>query len=67
MMAHWEIVDTGGDTNPRRKLWTAKGDNMIKMSRRAWLGMAGAAAAVGVVGLPPLQRESRARHCRLAS
>ena len=33
---------------------------MIKMSRRAWLGMAGAAAAVGVVGLPPLQRESRA-------
>jgi protein SCO1/2 len=33
---------------------------MIKMSRRAWLGMAGAAAAVGAVGLPPLQRESRA-------
>ena len=33
---------------------------MIKMSRRAWLGMACAAAAVGVVGLPPLQRESRA-------
>lgn len=33
---------------------------MIKMSRRAWLGMAGAAAAVGVVGLPPLQREGRA-------
>src|SRR5258707_6762602 len=33
---------------------------MIKMSRRTWLGMAGAAAAVGVVGLPPLQRESRA-------
>ena len=33
---------------------------MIKMSRRAWLGMASAAAAVGVVGLPPLQRESRA-------
>src|SRR5881296_3609855 len=33
---------------------------MIKMSRRAWLGMAGAAAAVGVVGLPSLQRESRA-------
>src|SRR5205814_9188681 len=39
---------------------TAKGDNMIKMSRRTWLGMAGAAAALGVVGLPPLQRESRA-------
>ena len=33
---------------------------MIKMSRRAWLGMAGAAAAVGVVGLPPLQRQGRA-------
>ena len=33
---------------------------MIKMSRRTWLGMAGAAAAVGVVGLPPLQREGRA-------
>ena len=33
---------------------------MIKMSRRTWLGMAGAAAAVGAVGLPPLQRESRA-------
>jgi protein SCO1/2 len=33
---------------------------MIKMSRRAWLGMASAAAAVGVVGMPPLQREGRA-------
>src|SRR5437667_2536391 len=33
---------------------------MIKMSRRAWLGMAGAAAAVGVVGLPSWRRESRA-------
>ena len=33
---------------------------MIKMSRRAWLGMAGAATALGAVGLPPLQRESRA-------
>lgn len=33
---------------------------MIKISRRAWLGMAGAAAAAGAVGLPPLQREGRA-------
>jgi protein SCO1 len=33
---------------------------MMKMSRRAWLGMAGAAAALGAVGLPPLQREGRA-------
>jgi protein SCO1/2 len=33
---------------------------MIKMSRRTWLGMAGATAAVGVIGLPPLQREGRA-------
>ena len=33
---------------------------MIKISRRAWLGMAGAATAAGLVGLPPLQRETRA-------
>ena len=33
---------------------------MMKMSRRAWLGMTGAAAAVGAVGLPALQGESRA-------
>ncbi len=31
---------------------------MSELSRRAWLGLAGAAAAVGLVGLP--QRESRA-------
>jgi len=33
---------------------------MSQMSRRAWLGMAGAAAAAGLVGLPQLQREGRA-------
>jgi protein SCO1/2 len=33
---------------------------MSEMSRRAWLGIAGAAAAAGLVGLSPLQRESRA-------
>src|SRR6266850_1870923 len=33
---------------------------MSQMSRRAWLGMAGAAAAAGLVGLPQLQREVRA-------
>ena len=33
---------------------------MSQMSRRTWLGMAGAAAAAGLVGLPQLQRESRA-------
>jgi len=33
---------------------------MNQMSRRAWLGMAGAAAAAGLVGLPQLQREGRA-------
>ncbi len=33
---------------------------MSEISRRAWLGMAGAATAAGLVGLPPLQREARA-------
>ena len=33
---------------------------MSKISRRAWLAMAGAGAAAGLVGLPPLQREIRA-------
>ena len=33
---------------------------MIKISRRQWLGMAGAAVAVGATGLPLSQRESRA-------
>jgi len=33
---------------------------MVKISRRAWLGMAGAATAAGLVGLPPFRRESRA-------
>jgi protein SCO1/2 len=33
---------------------------MSEISRRAWLGMASAAAAAGLVGLPALQRESRA-------
>ena len=33
---------------------------MSQMSRRTWLGMAGAAAAAGLVGLPQLQREVRA-------
>ena len=33
---------------------------MVKISRRAWLGMAGAAMAAGLVGLPPFRRESRA-------
>ena len=33
---------------------------MTKMSRRAWLGTMGAAAAAGLVGLPGLQREGRA-------
>jgi len=35
--------------------------------RRAVAGNGGAAAAVGVVGLPPLQREGRAAPCCLAS
>ena len=33
---------------------------MIRMSRRAWLGTMGAATAAGVLGLPSVQRESRA-------